>query len=230
MNTSLQKQFLEYVGSHDLGATARMLDSGINPNFRDDDGDHPLILSVYAGKEMVTMLLSHGADPNFLSKSNCSALYFAILHREVGALTELLKFGADLDIGMGGLNENALHTACRQGDLKVLQVLAAHANPEQLNQESEDYLTPLMCAIRENREDMVDILIHYGADVNTTTPQYMQMPLHLAVERDNANIVHSLLEAGAEKTSQDYLGRRPIDVVPKDSRNAAAIRMALESG
>ncbi|VUC25186.1 unnamed protein product [Clonostachys rosea] len=59
------------------------------------------------------------------------------------------------------------------------------------------YPSPIHAAARHGREDMVDLLIEHGADINKQGPVLLGLTLHQAVESRSIKIVKKLLHLGA---------------------------------
>ena len=57
-------------------------------------------------------------------------------------------------------------------------------------------LTPLHHACRENRCDVIDVLIEFNADINLPAECLRETPLHSASSRGLSDIVGRLLKAG----------------------------------
>ena len=77
-----------------------------------------------------------------------------------------------------------LHTSC---DVSVNIIL-------------QNKLTPLCMACKYNREDLVTILLHHGADANISSQFLKKSPLHFACahESGNVGVVRKLIEADAD--------------------------------
>ena len=67
-------------------------------------------------------------------------------------------------------------------------------------------LTPLHQAALKNNQELVDLLLEYGADVNRPNA-YGETPLHLACQAASVRFVHKFLEIGAELKAEDSAGR-----------------------
>lgn len=107
-------------------------------NERDSDGHTPLIHAVVQDQEAVVFtLLGHGARLSGLDRQDRSALHYAVLHQR----------------------EN------------MLKILLPHYknNPQRLQIDAKDESgwTPLHMAIYKGFEPGVDLLLHYGASLNT---------------------------------------------------------------
>jgi len=86
-----------------------ILDEGMHDasggNYWQSDSDprgwqrSPLHVAALEGhREVVELLLAHGADVNAMSKYGDTPLHFAITHRNVDVATALYKAGADVNI------------------------------------------------------------------------------------------------------------------------------------
>lgn len=67
-------------------------------------------------------------------------------------------------------------------------------------------LTPLHHAALKNNQELVDLLLEYGANVNRPNA-YGETPLHLACQAASVNFLHKFLEIGAELRAEDSSGR-----------------------
>src|SRR5579871_3725626 len=89
----------------------------------------------------------------------------------------------------------ALVEAIRNGDYERIDSLLMHGT--EIDAADEQGITPLMAAIEHNLPDaFIRTLLERGADVEARNPSG-RTPLILAVEADCPNVVHLLLEAGA---------------------------------
>ena len=65
-----------------------------------------------------------------------------------------------------------------------------------------------------NIDTIVAMLLEAGAEPNVTD-NLRRTPLHLASFYANPKIVGLLIKSGADIRSQDILGRRPFDMLPR---------------
>ncbi|XP_055838337.1 ankyrin-3-like [Episyrphus balteatus] len=94
-----------------------------------------------------------------------------------------------------------LHFAIQNGDIEITLMLLDHA--ADINARNESGLSPLLIAIQEKQETIVDILLKRGAILNTCSKGIS--PLHHAVEMRLCNITEKLLQFGAYVDSKANL-------------------------
>jgi len=69
--------------------------------------------------------------------------------------------------------------------------------------------TPLICAIDENNEEIIHLLLAKGVNINAR--DYTgATPLIRAIQKNNKKIIHLLLDKGANVNAVDYEGRTPL--------------------
>jgi ankyrin repeat protein len=133
-----------------------LMQSGVSPNVRKDGIYTPLCSAIRDNSaDIVTYLLEHGADPN-LNAAEYPA-FKCITHNRIHFLPQLLAAGVDLRKPKG-----------------IIETAVAHNNKEALlwlidqgvspNDRSPEGNTPLTTAIREERIEMVELLLANGAD------------------------------------------------------------------
>jgi ankyrin repeat protein len=114
--------------------------------------------------------------------------------------------------------------ACASGDLgKVEQMLAEGVDP---NQVTDLGGTPLTWAVAWGREDVVECLLHNGADVELPgRPAWS--PLMHAASRGNRAIVSLLIAHGADARRKDQKGQLPVDVAIESGHVRCALLIEL---
>jgi ankyrin repeat protein len=160
-----------------------LVDAGVSPNVRKDGVYTPLCSAIRDNSaDIVTYLLENGADPNF--KSAEYPAFKCITHKRLHFLPQLVAAGADLHKPKG-----IMETAVAHNDKDaILYLLDQGVNPNDRCPEGGS--TALTTAIRENRGDLVDLLLSRGADPAIRGENW---PLCMAVKQPS--ILRKLLAA-----------------------------------
>lgn len=166
-------------GVMELAASLKKLESikvllaaGVSPNLRKDGVYTPLCSAIRDNSsDIVTYLLENGADPNYNAAEYPT--FKCITHKRTQFLPQLVAAGADLHKPKG-----IIETAVKFNDKDVLiYLLDQGVNP---NDRTPDGCTALTTAIREDRGDLVDLLLARGADPAIRGQDW---PLCMAVKR-----------------------------------------------
>ncbi|WP_425385027.1 ankyrin repeat domain-containing protein [Wolbachia endosymbiont (group B) of Schoenobius gigantella] len=191
-----------------------LLDEGADIESQDKDNKKPLHLAVEAGRlNVVKLLLDRGASVNAKDKNNKTPLELAAK----GNMIEILK-KAELDQGLlinargGNLDKvkdliaqganletkdnTALHNACSNGRLKVVEYLIEKG--ASLKAKNKDGKTPLELAEQKGYTDIVEIL--------KQTQLNLDKELLIAVEKEDLGKVKDNLRRGANVNAQSRLG------------------------
>jgi ankyrin repeat protein len=133
--------------------------------------------------------------------------FLELLHSqdEKAAVAFLMKIKS-IDIRVQGVHAmTALHYAAMQGSQELLRLLARHPQhkallniPESLNGD-----TPLLTAFRYHEEEVFQLLLDAGTNLNLRNAQGESI-LHRAVKRHKTSLVRVLLSRGADP---DHIGR-----------------------
>ncbi|HOS41754.1 MAG TPA: ankyrin repeat domain-containing protein [Spirochaetota bacterium] len=122
-----------------------------------------------------------------------------------------------------------LQKATVDGDIKQVEALinkGADVN------EIGGRVTPLWLAIAYNVSiDIIRLLLDKGADPNGTGGDLSRRPIHLAVDKGNANVVKLLLDRGADVSFLNSQGLTPLKMAEERGQTVIArlLRDAEES-
>ncbi|HTA46752.1 MAG TPA: ankyrin repeat domain-containing protein [Bryobacteraceae bacterium] len=174
----------------------------------------------------VDALIKARADVNAANRYGVTPMNLAATTGDATIIRKLLDGGVDANTANPG-GETALMTAARTGKMDAVKLLldrGANVNAKDIEHEQ----TALMWAVTENHADVVKLLLDHGAGINAhtkvTTPkgEYVparsaaasgtgiirqralptadggMTPLLFAVRDGNAEIVHVLLDRGAD--------------------------------
>ncbi|HOY67801.1 MAG TPA: ankyrin repeat domain-containing protein [Candidatus Ozemobacteraceae bacterium] len=177
--------WIEKAGYAEVEDLRLMLDAGARPNDRDSAGNTAL-MTYCAGNpvpEGVALLISRGADPTLMNNEKYTSLHFLARANVDGAAVSLLmEHGAPVD-ARNDLGETALHVNAKftlAGDERGTRaLLAGGANPDVRTPEGE---TPLLMAVRCEKERVVRVLIETGANKAIKGPDGKK-PFAVAMEK-----------------------------------------------
>jgi ankyrin repeat protein len=149
-----------------------LMDAGVSPNLRKDGVYTPLCSAIRDNSpDIVTYLLENGADPNFNAAEYPA--FKCITHKRTHFLPQLVAAGADLHKPKG-----IIETAVKFNDRDaMIYLLDQGVSP---NDRTPEGCTALTTAIREDRTELVDILLSRGADPAIRGQDW---PLCMAVKR-----------------------------------------------
>mgnify|MGYP001658153620 CR=1 FL=1 len=166
-------------------AIETLLNSGCDPNRKDDHGKTALCEAVQSDQPaIVTTLLNQDANPNLPGPEH---VLWSAVHRP-GCLRILLARGADIR-KTPGLMEQA--TSVNSIDA-VRVLLQAGMDP---NSKKDGIYTPLCSAIRDDRPDILTLLLSHGADPNLMASEY---PAWKCITHNRVHFLPDLVAAGAD--------------------------------
>jgi len=177
-------------GKTDVAAV--LLDAGAEVNgARTRDGLTPLALAAVQGRlETVKLLAARGADLRIRSAEGLTPLLAAAIGGRDDVATWLAGRASDLDIS----------SAAAVGDLaRVKELLDGRAD---LVGDAAYGLQPLHLAAHTGRQEMAELLISRGADVNALDARNGAPPILYAVLRAPAPMIEMLLAKGADPSGR----------------------------
>merc|ERR1712137_312339 len=134
---------------------------------------------------IIKLLLQNGFDINERNVYGESPLHWATRQSSIEVLHFLLARGAKVTVDAD--DNSPLHWAAERDDVEVVKELVRDCK-KYLNKKNQQDRTPIQVAIYFGNTDVVRVLLPYERDLRST--------LAFAVEFDQPEIVHLLLDAG----------------------------------
>lgn len=194
-----------------LAGVEAALRAGADPNLGDDTCNRPLHIAVLVGQEMVQTLLAGKADPNLQNKDPEQDPDFTSKTLEAREW-----------------HRTPLHFAATES-AEICEMLLDHnADPNILDGQ---YYQALHLAIEEDQEDVIDVLLARGADVNTgnSTIGLTSSPLIDAAFRNNLALARKLIAARADLNRTGKQGMTALHMAARGKHTAMA-SLLLASG
>ncbi|KAK3389574.1 ankyrin repeat-containing domain protein [Podospora didyma] len=174
--------------------------------------------------EMAEFLLVRGIDVSSTNSLGDTALHYAVGAGPLSEIPEeklvpivqmLLQYKAN-PLEKGAYGRNAVHEAARRDSEPVLEVLVEHLATERCSEDDNDAkrwaaAISLYFATLKGNEVQVKALLQDEADPNLLTWGHLDPHLeHVAILRQNATVLHLLLQGGALGNVADNHGRTPL--------------------
>ncbi|KAH0537558.1 hypothetical protein FGG08_005657 [Glutinoglossum americanum] len=160
-----------------------LLDVGADPNERYDELWSPLTTAIRDDHpEIISLLLSRGADPNLEGQG--VPLAMAVKRPEL--LKQLIAGGADISRYKGLIERAVYHNSIESVEF----LLDAGVDP---NEKRDEFWSPLTTAIRDDHPEVISLLLSRGADPNL---KGQDVPLAMAVKRPE--LLKQLIAGGAD--------------------------------
>ncbi|KAJ8791570.1 hypothetical protein J1605_020292 [Eschrichtius robustus] len=143
----------------------------------------------------------HGATP----------LFSACCSGSTACVNVLLEFGAKamLEVHLA----SPIHEAVKRGNRECMEILLA--NNVNIDQEVPHLGIPLYVACTYQRLDCVKKLLELGASVDHG--QWLDTPLHAAVKQNSVEIIHLLIDYGANLQCRNAQGKSALDLAAPKS-------------
>lgn len=164
-----------------------------------------------AACEIVSLLLSHGADPNMRRSGRNSALMVASKKGMNRICKLLIDHGALID-ARDERGFSPLMKSAADGYDSMVKFLIDHGAP--INAQDDCGVSSLKKSAAGGHESTVKLLISNGASVDLRDDQG-KTALHVAVRKTHLDIIQCLLEAGADRNARDRNGNTPLDLATR---------------
>lgn len=186
------------------------------------NGKTALMLAARSGNgNKVAHLIEIGADVNRTNNNGGTPLMYAVLGGNMDIVRLFIAKGVNLDAAANN-GWTALMIASAKGSATAVRVL--------LDQSADPNLTdiygwtPLMRAVYENHEEAARQLIVDDRTRINHSGENGVTALHIATVRGNVDLAAMLLENGADKSSQDEVGRTPWQIA-RQNKNRELVEL-----
>ncbi|XP_057329956.1 uncharacterized protein LOC130670555 [Microplitis mediator] len=126
-------------------------------------------------------------------------------------INEILSSGVDID-APGEKNQTALHLAVYNKNLPIIECLLEYGASAFVSNKSDDqsvhWETPLHTAVREDRLDIVKLLLTTQVDVDKLMKNYYTV-LEFANQHRNYKLRNCLLRSSSHVESKNLINRMP---------------------
>ncbi|XP_076008872.1 B-cell lymphoma 3 protein homolog [Genypterus blacodes] len=201
---------------------------------QDEDGDTALHIAVVKGEvaivhRLIYLLQQARRGLDIYNNLRQTPLHLAVITQQAGMVEALLGAGAD-PTALDRNGQSALHLCCEYDQRDCLAVVLSLSSPATcLELRNYEGLTPLHLTVQRGCKDLARILLDAGADINALDIKSGQSPLMHAVESNNSDMVHFLIENSCDVNSQSYSGNTALHSACGRGQ-VDTVRLLLKSG
>ena len=209
---------LRAVQSNNIVIVQLLLAHGANPEAADKKGRTALMTAAWKNHwHVLSLLLGRGANVNAKDHRGRNVLHNLAADKRMDWGNEVIQLLLKQDIHIDGaegqdiLRRSVLHWACATGKLRLAEMLLTRPHGAKANVNAVEIRdkTSLHIAAAHDRNDIVEMLLSYGADISARSDGGWT-PLHNAAEKGSEKIVRILLESGAEINAKLLNGMTPL--------------------
>jgi ankyrin repeat protein len=198
--TAMEQQLISAAAEGDTKTVLELLEGGANINAQNNQGVTAVMAATQKNNvDTVKALIEQGADINIQNNNKDNVLLYAGAEGLLEIVKLAIQAGADTTITnrFGG---TALIPASDRGHVDIVEELLTNSDTD-VNHLNNLHWTALLEAVilgngKENYQEIVQLLVDHGADVNITDKDGVT-PLEHAEKRGFKEIERILKEAGA---------------------------------
>jgi ankyrin repeat protein len=209
-----------------------LIESGADVNHQTRSGNFALLAAVSAGSEALTRsLLGRSAAVWMTSSSGYYPIHMASHRNRADLVRLLVKRGSQVD-PVTNDGDTPLWVAVRLGNMDCIKCLVGLGADVNHTSSASSDKTMLWFALRDGNVTLSKALISAGADVGAATVDDKgseTTPLHFACARGLDDIVHAMMDAGADLETQTWPGHSPL-FVAASAGNLTTLRLLVEQG
>ena len=206
------------VERNDIPIVKLLLSHGANRETADKKGRTALMTAAWKNNwHILNLLIVKGANVNAKDQRGRNVLHNLGADKQCNWGDEVIALLLNSDIHIDGpdgqdeLRRTPLHWACATGKMHLAEVLLKRPKGPIANINAVEIRdkTCIHLASSHDRDDIVEMLLRYGAEVNAKSDGGWT-PLHNACETGSEKIVRILLAAGAEINAKLLNGMSPL--------------------
>ena len=197
--------------SNQVRAVQTLISLGADVNLQNKNGSSALLLACKCkgiNTKIVDELLSNGASCNPTEGSSKSLLQAVIDNDNVYIAKILLKHGATVC-------SSDLYEACYKRNFTMVEVLLQSYSKDEINNTHHGFLSPLLVASSHGDNDIVELLLCHGADIDAESTDH-KYALLLAIKKGHVSTVELLLKKGAKVKNSIVEAVKLISMTPRD--------------
>ncbi|KAL6717911.1 hypothetical protein ACLMJK_003996 [Lecanora helva] len=181
--------------------------------------------------DVVELLVEYGVDTNAKGGVYGTALIASARGGHTGTVKTLIENGAKIGDFEIEQHSTALYAAASLGHCETVTLLLERgADP---NAVGGDFVTPLRAAVHGGYEDVVQVLMRFGAHTSTKIAPHLHpqhSALQMAVSKGHEGLTRLLLRRKSINADvQDDIGQTPL-MTATHQGNAPIVRLLLENG
>ena len=189
-----------------IAQTASIDTSDYLPDYYYNAADYNLMIAASKGYDNeVIRLLKEGANVDYTTSENATALIFAVANNWSSTTNLLLTAGSDVNISTNK-HETPLLIALFNNNFAIAETLIRHG--ANINYRDNNGAAPLHYAALYSMTDLADLLLYYEADVDIRSNDGTT-PLMVAIWAGNNAIAELLIKNGANLEAMDKEGYTP---------------------
>lgn len=225
---STNEAFFKAIETGDIAGVESLLKSGVDVNIRHDRWGITALTGAagWGKKEIVKLLLVHGANIEFKDGYGHTPLMSAAKEGHLDVVKVLLAHGAEINV-KSGFTSAPLWLAAEKGHKEVVKLLLKEGSSANVT-DRESGESILHRAAGLGHLEIVKTLIDYGANVNHSMQYGGSTPLINAAMNGHYQVVKILLEHGAKINKCSDVGT-PLSVAV-ESRHIEIIKLLLTYG
>jgi ankyrin repeat protein/Tfp pilus assembly protein PilF len=178
-----------------------------------EEGNSALMKAlIQNNSEMINLLIEKGAGINRVNDNGVSPLIHVLLQKDFKTAEKLVSRGAERQI----YKDQSILWLILPYNSSVYLIKELIDKGVAIDQENNDGYTELMFAIKEDKKELVDLFLDYGADVNFYSKKINATPMSIAIQNGAAEYVSTLIDNKVDINAKFQSLGTPITIAIKN--------------